>query len=343
MSKRVTIYDVATKAGVGIGTVSRAMNNSPLIHEETKNRVLNVARELNYQPHAVAQSLARKRTNTIAVIVPFFTNYFFVELLRVIQKLLAQYDYDLILYSVDDIERGHIFLDRAIRERRVDGVLYISLPIDGEYVERIQRSPLPIVLVDNYHQSLDSILIENVEGAFTATNHLIELGHRRIAMINGSLRSLPAAERLEGYKKALNSHNIAFDEDLVIICDDSKDEDGFNEYAGYLAINKLFQRNDNFPTGVFISSDVQAIGAIRAIQEAGLKIPEDVAVVGFDDIQFAKFLGLTTIHQPILEMGRLAVERLKACMNGKQVSLFQKKLKTNLVIRKTCGALSQGA
>lgn len=342
MAGRVTIYDVAEKAGVGIGTVSRAMNNSPLIHEETKNRVLKVARELNYLPHAVAQSLARKRTNTIGVIVPFFTNYFFVELLRAIQKLLAQYDYDLNLYSVDDVTRGIIFLDRVIRERRVDGVLYISLPIDDEYVDRIKRSTLPIVLVDSFHKSLDSIIIENLEGAFTATNHLIQLGHRRIAMINGNLRSLPAVERLDGYKKALTCHGIAFDEDLVVICDNSRDEDGFNEEAGYMAMKKLLERRAELPTAVFISSDIQAIGAVRAIQEAELQIPEDIALVGFDDIQFAKFLGLTTIHQPILDMGRLAVERLKERMNGRQVSVYQKKLKTHLIVRRTCGASIQG-
>ena len=340
MSGRVTIYEVAKKARVGIGTVSRAMNNSPLINEETKNRVLKIARELNYQPHAVAQSLARKRTNAIAVIVPFFTNYFFVELLRVIQKQLAQHDYDLILYSVDDIQRGNLFLDRAMRERRVDGVLYVSLPIEDEYAERFRLSALPIVLVDSYSKRLDSIIIENMEGAYMATDHLIQLGHKKIALINGNLRSMPALERLKGYKNALKKHHLAYDKNLVVICDASKDEDGFNENAGFIAMKQLLKQGDDFPTGIFISSDIQAIGAIRAIQEAGLSTPEDIAIVAFDDIQFSKFLGLTTVHQPIYDMGRLAVNRLMERMSGEngKNSIIEKKLQTHLIVRKTCGA-----
>lgn len=341
MPKKITIYDVAQKAGVGIGTVSRAMNNCSNIQAETKSRVLQVARELNYQPHAVAQSLARRFTNTIAVIVPFFTNYFFVELLRAIQKILAIYEYDLILYSVDDIERSHIFLDRTIRERRVDGVLYISLPFENKYVERVKLSTLPLILVDTFHESLDSIFIENEAGAFLATEHLIRLGHQKIALITGNLRSLRALERLLGYKKALQANKININKNWVISCDDFLSEDGFNENAGYSAMKKILQQKNELPTAIFISSDIQAIGAIRAIREAGLSIPNDIAIVGFDDIQLAKFLGLTTIHQPISELGRLAVERLRERIIQKdtQKTIYHKKLKTELIIRRTCGSV----
>lgn len=324
-------------AGVGIGTVSRAMNDSPLIKPDTKNHVLQVIKALNYQPHAVAQSLARKRTNAVAVIVPHFTNYFFVELLRVIQKFLINFNYDLILYSVEDIRRGSILLDRVLKERRVDGVLYLSLPLEGDLIETIKKSSLPIVMVDNYHTSLDSIVIDNVEGGFIATEHLILLGHRRVGLISGSLHSLPGRERYEGYRMALSRYNLEFDESLVIICDRSVGEDGFNEEAGYGAM-KSFLTLKTLPTGMFISSDVQAIGAMRAIREAGLSVPEDVAIVGFDDIHFSEFLGLTTVHQPLQQVGGLAVERLMARLHGTNNGVWEQRLKTQLVVRRTCGA-----
>lgn len=324
-------------AGVGIGTVSRAMNDSPLIKPETKNHVLEVIKALNYRPHAVAQSLARKRTNSIAVIVPHFTNYFFVELLRVIQKFLINYNYDLILYTVEDIRRGSIILDRVIKERRVDGVLYLSLPLENDLLEALKKSSLPIVMVDNYHKNLDSIVIDNIEGGFIATEHLILLGHRRVGLINGTLQSLPGRERYEGYRMALNRYNLDFDESRIVICDRSIGEDGFNEEAGYGAMKSLLALQ-SLPTAMFISSDVQAIGAMRAIREAGLSVPEDIGIVGFDDIHFAEFLGLTTIHQPLQSVGGMAVERLMARLHGTDNGVWEQRLKTRLVVRRTCGA-----
>ena len=228
-------------------------------------------------------------------------------------------------------------MERVTRERRVDGILYVSLPMDNSYAEKLSQAALPTVLVDNYHEALDSIIVENEKGAYTATNHLIQLGHQRIAIINGNLRSLPAVERLKGYRHALEANKITLDENLIIICDSSKGEDGFNEDAGYFAMKELLSR-DKCPTAVFISSDIQAIGAIRAIQEAGLTIPDDIAIVGFDDIQFSRFLGLTTIHQPINDLGNMAVHRLMDQLNGKNGTHFQQKLETKLVIRKSCGA-----
>ncbi|MDZ7262730.1 MAG: LacI family transcriptional regulator, partial [candidate division KSB1 bacterium] len=204
----VTIYDVAKKAGVGIGTVSRALNNSPNILPETKAKVLRVVKELNYQPYAMAQRLARKKTNTIAAIIPIFTSYFFLEMLKGIQHEITRHNYDLILYSVDKLSKKDIFLKKTLQERRVDGVLLISLSIDENYVARFLNSRLPIVLVDNFHSELDSITIENTHGAYLATQHLIKLGHTKIAMINGQLHSFPAGLRLEGYKRALTESQI---------------------------------------------------------------------------------------------------------------------------------------
>jgi LacI family transcriptional regulator len=339
-----TIYDVAKKAGVGIGTVSRVINKSPQISPKTRDKVLKVIKELKYQPSAMAQGLARKRTNIIACIVPFFTGYFYFELLNGVQQTLSNRGYDLILYSVDKIEKKEEILKRTIRERKVDGVLFISLPIFDKHVTKFIESKLPIVLVDSYHDELDSITIENKQGALDATEHLIHLGHKRIGMINGNISSIPAMNRLEGFKAALLKNNISFDEHLVINTNSTNDpeilqNDGFNKKAGYTAMNQLLELKKNRPTAVFISSDIQATGAIKAIQEQGLNIPKDIAIVGFDGIELSGYLGLTTMKQPMFEMGIIAVERLIEKIQNPDTTNrnFKKLFHPKLIVRETCG------
>lgn len=339
----VTIYHVAKKAGVGIGTVSRVINNSPQISPQTKEKILKVIRELKYQPSVMARGLALKKTSIIACIVPLFTGYFYFEVLNGIQQALSNYGYDLILNSVDKIEKKEEVLKRTIRERKVDGVLLISLPISDKLAAKFIESKLPIVLIDNNHDSLDSITIENKEGAFIATEHLIKLGHMRIGMINGNLHSVPAANRLEGFKTALNKYDIVCRDNLIVNVSLNGDpevlyNDGFNKKAGYKAMNQLLALNQDRPTAIFISSDIQATGAIKAIRECGLNIPNDITIVGFDDIELSEYLGLTTVHQPMYEMGTLAVDRLMDKIAGDDSDNFKTVFPTKLVIRETCGA-----
>jgi DNA-binding LacI/PurR family transcriptional regulator len=334
----VTIYDVAKKAGVGIGTVSRAINNSPQINTHTKDHVLKIIKELNYQPHALAQSLARKKTFTIASVVPFFTNYFFVELLKNVQKVLTQNNFDLILYSVDRMDRMSSVLDRVLSERRSDGVLLISIGINEEYGRKFVDTPVPVVILDNQHAGLDSITIANQSAAMTATEHLINLGHQHIGMVNGHLSSFPAVERLKGFKNALNAHNLTFHEEWLIGCDATEGEHGFNERAAYSAMQRFLAGKTERPSALFVASDVQALGVMRAAKESGLHIPQDLALVGFDDIEFAKFVGLTTMHQPIPEMGRLAVERLIERIQTDSEGGFYQEMQAELIVRETCGA-----
>ena len=338
----VTIYDVARRAGVGIGTVSRAINDSDLIAPQTKERVLAVARELGYRPHASARGLARKKTNTIGVIVPFFTGYFFVELLRGIQQAVSEYQYDLILYSVDEINKKDTFLGKTLEQRKVDGVLLISLEISDTDAQKFLQSQLPIVLVDSYHPKLDSITVENRQGAYVATQHLIRLGHKKIGMIDGHLKSSPARVRLEGYKGALEDYHIEFNEEYLIVSDFISGEDGFNQEAGYEAMSRLLNSDNDYPTGLFISSDIQAVGAMKAVREKGLSIPDDIAIVGFDDIELAQYVGLTTMRQPMFEMGKLAVDRLFNRISGERTNGFKTTFRTDLVIRESCGALKNG-
>jgi LacI family transcriptional regulator len=250
----VTIYDVAKKAGVGIGTVSRAINNHPHVSSKTRDRILQITKDLNYQPHAMARGLARKKTNTIAVIVPVFTGYFFLEVLKGVQQSVIHDHYDLILYSIDQAEKTDQFLKKTLREKRVDGVLLISLKITDHYAKYFLDSNFPIVLLDSYHPKLDSITVKNEQGAMIATEHLLKLGHRRIGMIDGQLKSSPAHDRFEGYKKALNRFGVPFQDDYLVISDIVTGQDGFNRESGYDAMKQLLALNENRPTAVFVSS-----------------------------------------------------------------------------------------
>jgi len=333
----VTIYDIAEKAGVGIGTVSRALNNSPQILPETKARILKIVKELNYKPHALARGLARKKTGSIAVIVPFFMTQFFVAMLKGIQRELNRHSYDLILYCVDGPKRLIRFLKRTLEEKRVDGVILCSLLIDDNYAQKFLTSKVPIVLVDSFHASLDSISIENEAGAYQATLLLIEKGHRKIGMINASLVSRPAKLRLKGFCRAIEEANLEFNQKYVVTGEQSEESHGFSKEAGAQAIHKLIQLGTDRPSAVFIASDIQAIGAIQVLKKYHIKIPEEIAIVSFDDIELAEYFGLTTMRQPIYEMGQMAVKRLVAKISSKASGLFIKKIDPQLIIRESSG------
>ena len=333
----VTIYDVAKQAGVGIGTVSRALNDSPQILPETKKRVLKVVKELNYKPHALAQGLARRRTATIAVIVPVFTTYFFVEMLKGIQHELSKHNYDLILYSIDDRARIKNFLRRTLDEKRVDGVLLCSLPIPDKYADKFLNSGLPIVLVDSCHPRLDSVSTENIKGARLATEYLIHAGHRRIGMINAHTSSLPAKQRLEGFRQALKAAGLKIRDDFILTPEFDDETDGFTKEAGYLEMKRLLSYDPvTRPTALFIASDIQAIGAIMALQEQNLMVPDDLAIVSYDDIELAEYFHLTTMRQPIYEMGVVAVKRLLEKITGDSSDIIAAKIESQLIVRNSC-------
>ena len=338
----VTIYDVAKKAKVGIGTVSRVINDSPHISPKTKDKVLKVIRELKYQPHAMAQGLASKRSNSIACIVPDFTSYFFVELLRGIQQEISKHGYDLMLYCVDELDKKEIFLRRALREKKVDGVLVLSIPMEEKDIERFLQSKVPIVLVDSYHPKVDSITVENEKGAYIGTSHLIEMGHKKVAIITGEQDSFPVKQRISGYKKKKKKYNIPFNEKYLITADSFDKPDlllnhGFNKIAGYISMQKMLKLGDQRPTAAFVASDIQAIGALRAISEHGLTIPDDMAIVGFDDIELSEWVELTTMSQPKCEIGRIAVNQIIDKISGANPPMLHKSFLPELIVRKSSG------
>ena len=335
----VTIYDLAREAGVGIGTVSRCLNNHPSVSPHTRAKVLAVSERLNYQPHAYAQRLASKKTNTTSTIIPFFTNYFFIEVLQGVQDKAGELGFDLILYGVNNPAQAEYYLRRSLHRGHVDGVMFFSMKFPESYVAKFQQINLPIVLVDTFHTEFDSIRVKNREGATQATQHLINLGHRNIAMINASMNTQPAKERLEGFKFALEEAGIPFSMDNVIVADAGK-QDGFNREAGYASMKELVRRNTGTAgiSALFIASDVQAIGALDAARDLGVRVPEDMAIVSFDDIELAQHAQLTTMRQPMYEMGILALEKLHARMKNPSAPPTLTTFLPELMIRHTCGA-----
>ncbi len=335
----VTIYDLAREANVGIGTVSRCLNNHPSVAPETRARVLAVMKRLNYHPHTYAQRLASKRSNTISCIIPFFTNYFFVQVLQGVQDKAGELGIDLILYGVNHPEQADHYLRRSLNRGHVDGVMFFSMKFPENFVARFQQMQLPLVLVDTMHPQFDSIRVENREGALMAVRHLIGLGHRNIAMINASLQTQPAQARLEGYRAALEEADLGFDQERVFISTIGK-QDGFNREAGRASMVELLRspKNRREITAVFVASDVQAIGVLEVAREMGVRVPEEMAVVGFDDIELATHSGLTTMRQPMHEMGELALEKLMARVKDPQSRPTLTSFMPELVVRTSCGA-----
>jgi LacI family transcriptional regulator len=334
----VTIYDIAREAQVGVGTVSRVLNNHPNVSSKTRERVLKVAHDLKYQPHAYAQGLARRKSNILAAIIPFFTNYFFLEVLQGIQDKIHSLGYDLMLYGLNENEPSQFEqnLMRAAQKGRADGIMLFSLRLPENFAHKYKNINQPIVLIDCYHPDFDSITVDNRGGAYCATKHLISLGHRRIGMINANMISPPAQQRFEGYKAALIENDIPIDNKLVKWSRIMK-YDGFSREAGYVSMMEMMELGNQKPSAVFVSSDVQAIGAISALKDNGFSVPDDLAVVGYDDIELAKYFGLTTVSQPMYEMGVLAVGRMLDRMSNRNGAVTHTAFTPKLIVRESCG------
>lgn len=333
---RVTIYDIAKKAKVGIGTVSRVFNDHPSVSETTRKRVTQVARRLNYHPHPYARGLARNRTNSILAVIPFFTTFFFVEVLRGVQASLGERDYDLVLYGVNDPEQVSASVKRSTLRGRADGLLFFSMRTPKEFLgPNAQRTPM--VLVDAHHKNFDSIYVDNVAGAAAATQHLIKLGHQKIGMLSANLESPPARQRLDGFLKAMHENDLEVKPEFVR-ASTSTTLDGFTKETGAELMKEFLAMGSAAPTALFVSSDVQAAGALQALAQAGMNCPNDIALVGFDDIELASYLQLTTMRQPMYKMGALAVEMLFNRIKDPNAPARVERFMPELVVRTSCGA-----
>ena len=302
----VTIHNVAQEAGVGIGTVSRVVNNSPDVKPATRERVLAAIHRLNYKPDPIARSMISKRTNSIGTIVPFFTRPSFMERLRGVEAVIARLGRELVLYNVEtSAQRDHFFRELPLH-RKVDGLLIISLSPDDAAAHRFRELGTPVVLIDAYSPLLTSLVVNNVEGAYQAVKRLIELGHRHIGFINGEIEGNfkfnTANDRLIGLHRALGEAGLLFEPEQVLISEWSR------KGGKHAALQLLTQQKR--PTAIFAASDVQAVGALEAARELGLRVPEQLSVIGFDGIEISELLEFSTMQQPLQEMGELGASKL---------------------------------
>jgi DNA-binding LacI/PurR family transcriptional regulator len=327
-----TIHDVAKLAGVGIGTVSRVLNNHPNVKPATREKVLAAVEQLHFKPNPIARSMILRRTGAIGVVIPFFTRPFHIEVLRAVQSAIDQAGYELILYNVENnTQRDHYFTDLPMLHK-VDGLCIISLPVNDSVIFDLQRARLPVVLIDAYNTYVTSLVIDNIEGAYQATRYLLEHGHKRIGFINGLLNEgnfkfNQAYDRLAGFRLALAEYGIDCDPQLVHTCD-------WNRQAGRAAALELLSLPEP-PDAIFAASDIQATGAIEAARELGRAVPGDLAIMGYDGIELAELLGISTVQQPIQEMCQLGIQKLCAYMTNPDIQPELIRLNTSLIERHT--------
>ncbi len=310
---KTTIYDVAEHAGVAISTVSRVLNNSQDVSDDTRDRVLKAIRELQFRPNRTAKSLAQRSTRTLAVAVPTFTTPFHNELLKGVRDRLDDENIDLLMCDLD-WEAPKATLRNFLERGAMDGLLLAGLPPDAEIAEELETLGAPVVLIGTAWDTLDSFYWNDEPGARLAVNHLLERGHRRIGMITTPHENRLRNARVNGYRQALEDADVPFDKQLVAQGRTRK-HDGFSEESGYEAMQDLLALNEPV-TGVFASSDVQAIGAWQAIREEGFTVPDDYELVGYDDIKVSRFIGLTSVAQNMHYVGETATDVLLSRLNG---------------------------
>jgi len=326
------IADVAALAGVGVATVSRVMNGSAQVRPATRDRVLEAIRTLNYRPSSVARSLSLQRTMVVAALLPWFTNPSAVQRVRGIVEGLSSSLYDLMVFDIESEDRQRRAFELFDRGDRADGLLVVSTLPPEQEVERITAARIPCVLVDAVHPALPSIAVDDVGGGELATRHLIELGHRRIALIGDTppeFRFDWSRDRTRGYERALRQAGIAVRPEYV------REGTRLLHVARGIAAELLSLAER--PTAIFAASDTQALGALEAARGLGIRVPDELSVVGFDDIEVASYVGLTTVRQPLAESGRRGAELLLRALAGRPVDLRTELLPLELVVRGTTG------
>ena len=328
----VTIQDVARVAGVGVGTASRALSGNPHVADDTRAYVRSVADQLGFRPSRIARAFSRGRTQTLEVLVPLVTQHFYVEVLRGIEEALGATEYSLLIRSIERrTDRERVLREVELRGR-VDGALMVSLNPTRGLIGRVSEAALPLVLVDADHQRLPTVSVDHAAAAATAVRHLLGLGHRRIALVDhpeDPFAPVYPDARHRGYRAALAEAGLKPRAEYEHVTD-------FSPQAGAAALRELLSLGSP-PTAVFAGSDSQAIGILEAAREAGRRVPEDLAVVGYNDIEVAAYLGLTTVHIPMREMGRRGIDLLLQSIENPGAPPQRLVLPAELVIRRTSG------
>lgn len=324
-----TIYDIARQAGVSIATVSRVFNESTKVSPQTRKKVLRIAQEVGYQPQGFAQGLARRQKNVIMAVVPLLSNYFFLQVLDGIQEVISETDFELHIYNVKPSEEPLRQLKRLLGRRWADGYLFVSIHLGHDEWKQIDQLNQKMVLIDDAYAASNYFQINNTEGARKATAYFLEQGFRRIALITAAESSIPATKRRDGYSQTLRSYGQSVDEELIVRGETGY-RDGFNERNGYEAMQELLSL-DTPPEAVVCVSDIQAIGALAAMKEHNLSIP----IIGYDDIQLSEYIGLSTMRQPMHQMGYEGAKVLLDHIGGEGTELIQEEYTPSLILRST--------
>ncbi|MBI3979951.1 MAG: LacI family DNA-binding transcriptional regulator [Chloroflexi bacterium] len=330
---RVTIHDIAREAGVSHTTVSRALNDKGELDPETRARVRAVAERLRYTPSSVARALASGRTRTLGVLITDNASPTFAEALRGVEEVANAAGFGLLLCNSADSQDQALRCLAMLMANRVDGILVTPVQTDQRDLTLLRQSGIPFVLLFRHFADVvaDCVVTDSVEGGLLATGHLLDLGHRRVGHIGGPPHISTAQERLAGYRRALAKRDLPFDETLVASA-------AFSVAGGHQAALALLDRPDR-PTSIFAATDLQAIGVLKAARTLGLRIPDDLPLVGGDDIELAEFLEvpLTTFHQPSRAIGARGAELLLARIQGEAGEPRRVIFAPRLIIRRSSG------
>lgn len=329
--KKATIYDVAQTAGVSITTVSRVLNSPEKVKTKTREDVLAAIDSLHYVPKAEARARAMQNTGRIGVISPFFTAPSFSQRLRGIAKALTYENCELIVYTVDSNERLDWYLSSLPATGNLDGLIILALPIAEKDVDRLIERGLHTVLIEYPHPKLNCVEIDDINGGYMAANYLISKGHTEIAFLGDTdlpeYAIHPVNLRLEGFRRAMKEHGLTLREDLVRLSPYS--------WETTQAIANEILHASQPPTAFFAATDLQALGVLKAAREMNVRVPEDVAILGFDDLYLARYTDLTTISQHLEESGRLAVEILLSQIDAPARPPRHVKIPLTLIERQT--------
>jgi LacI family transcriptional regulator len=333
-TSKVTIMDVAAEADVSYGTVSRVINNSDHVKQETRERVLAAMRHLGYVANRQARSLAGGKTNSVGVLVPDLGTGYIGEIIRGIDSELWLSNLDLILYTTHRTASKEANYVANLAKGMVDGLLLVLPRSPADFIGTLTERNFPFVLIDHQGIGKDcpAVGAANWQGGFTATEYLIKLGHQRIGFITGWKDLGCALDRLDGYRSALRTNHIPDDPKLIY-------EGTFFQPDGFTGALNLLDLSDP-PTAIFASNDVMAMGVMDAVRHKGLRVPDDVSVIGFDDIPQSSLIrpALTTIRQPLEKMGRVATQMLLESLSHPQKNIGRIELPTELIVRDSCQA-----
>jgi len=329
--KNPTIYDVAEFSGVSISTISRVLNNPEKVNPETRSIVLDAIDKLSFVPKAEARARALSRTNRIGVITPFFTAPSFVQRLRGAASVLTTSNYELVIYTVDSFDRLEGYFSSIPFTGHLDGLIVMSLPIQKKDAQRLIAHKLQTVLIEYSHPELNCIEIDDVQGGLMATEHLLNKGHRQIAFIGDNephdFELHPAGMRLKGFRQAMKNAGLSVPNEHICLVENTQSD-------AMRAAHELLSLPTP-PTAIFAAADAQALSVLKVAREMGVKVPDQLAVIGFDDIDSAQFMDLTTIRQQLDESGKLAAEILLAHLADASRPAQHVNLPLQLIERKT--------